>query len=189
MAAEKRPFEWVAGVRLLHLLEGRWTAGQQRDDGWWRAVEHHGGRSAHTFGQRSKRPHECARPAAERSPTHVPGDGHASTCHTPGSSWPPTSSTSAASHGRRRAQLSLPQGDQRVLLEPRGSRRLSSQSLLDVRVSKTILRVTRDASNCWSTCSMCSTTPPRRNWRRTICSARISDDPRSSWIRAALCSP
>ena len=36
------------------------------------------------------------------------------------------------------AQLTLPQGSQRVLLEPRGSRRLSSQSLLDLRVSRTI---------------------------------------------------
>jgi hypothetical protein len=36
------------------------------------------------------------------------------------------------------AQIALPQGDQRVLLEPRGSRRLSSQSLLDLRVSRTI---------------------------------------------------
>ena len=36
------------------------------------------------------------------------------------------------------AQIALPQGDQRILLEPRGSRRLSSQSLLDVRVSRTI---------------------------------------------------
>ena len=36
------------------------------------------------------------------------------------------------------AQIALPQGDQRILLEPRGSRRLSSQSLLDLRVSKTI---------------------------------------------------
>ncbi len=35
-------------------------------------------------------------------------------------------------------QVSLPQGDQRILLEPRGSRRLSSQALLDVRVSRTI---------------------------------------------------
>jgi hypothetical protein len=34
-------------------------------------------------------------------------------------------------------QVSLPQGDQRILLEPRGTRRLSSQSLLDVRVSHT----------------------------------------------------
>jgi hypothetical protein len=37
------------------------------------------------------------------------------------------------------AQVSLPQNsEQRILLEPRGSRRLSSQSLLDVRVSRSI---------------------------------------------------
>ena len=36
------------------------------------------------------------------------------------------------------AQVPLTQGDQRILLEPRGSRRLSSQSLLDVRVSRRI---------------------------------------------------
>ena len=37
------------------------------------------------------------------------------------------------------ALVSLPQNtNQRVLLEPRGSRRLSSQSLLDVRLSKTV---------------------------------------------------
>jgi TonB-dependent receptor-like protein/carboxypeptidase family protein len=35
-------------------------------------------------------------------------------------------------------QLTLPQGDQRLQLESRGSRRLSSQSLLDLRVSKRI---------------------------------------------------
>jgi hypothetical protein len=33
-------------------------------------------------------------------------------------------------------QVALPQGDQRILLEPRGSRRLSSQTLLDLRVSR-----------------------------------------------------
>jgi hypothetical protein len=37
------------------------------------------------------------------------------------------------------AQIALPQGDQRIQLEPRGVRRLSSQSLLDVRISKTIV--------------------------------------------------
>ena len=44
------------------------------------------------------------------------------------------------------AQIALPQGDQRILLEPRGSRRLSSQSLLDLRVSRTFAvgRVGRD---------------------------------------------
>src|SRR5919108_2218728 len=34
------------------------------------------------------------------------------------------------------AQIGLRQGDQRILLEPRGSRRLSSQTLLDLRVSR-----------------------------------------------------
>ena len=33
-------------------------------------------------------------------------------------------------------QVSLPQGDQRILLEPRGSRRLPSQSLVDLRVAR-----------------------------------------------------
>ena len=36
------------------------------------------------------------------------------------------------------AQVALPQGDQRILLEPRGTRRLSSQTLLDLRVSRTL---------------------------------------------------
>jgi hypothetical protein len=36
------------------------------------------------------------------------------------------------------AQLTLPQGSQRVLLEPPGSRRMSSQSLLNLRVSRTV---------------------------------------------------
>jgi hypothetical protein len=36
-------------------------------------------------------------------------------------------------------QITLPQGSRRVLLEPRGTRRLSAQSLLDVRVSKTLV--------------------------------------------------
>jgi hypothetical protein len=35
-------------------------------------------------------------------------------------------------------QVTLPQGSQRILLEPRGTRRLPSQSLLDLRVSRTV---------------------------------------------------
>jgi len=35
-------------------------------------------------------------------------------------------------------QIALPQGDTRILLEPRGSRRLSSQALVDLRVSRTL---------------------------------------------------
>jgi hypothetical protein len=34
------------------------------------------------------------------------------------------------------AQVALPQGDQRILLEPRGTRQLSSQTLLDLRMSR-----------------------------------------------------
>jgi hypothetical protein len=37
-----------------------------------------------------------------------------------------------------------PQGDRRILLEPRGSRRLPSQTPLDLRLSKTI--VTRESA-------------------------------------------
>lgn len=33
-------------------------------------------------------------------------------------------------------QVALPQGDQRIMIESRGSRRLSSQTLLDLRVSR-----------------------------------------------------
>jgi hypothetical protein len=35
-------------------------------------------------------------------------------------------------------QISLPQGDQRILLEPRGTQRLPSLTMIDVRVSKTV---------------------------------------------------
>jgi Carboxypeptidase regulatory-like domain len=35
-------------------------------------------------------------------------------------------------------QIALPQGDTRILLEPRGSRRLPSQALVDVRLSRTV---------------------------------------------------
>jgi Carboxypeptidase regulatory-like domain len=35
-------------------------------------------------------------------------------------------------------QMSLPQGDQRILVESRGTRRLSSQTLIDLRVSKSV---------------------------------------------------
>jgi hypothetical protein len=43
------------------------------------------------------------------------------------------------------AQVALPQGDQRILLEPRGSRRMSTQSLLDLRLSR-LIHVGRQSS-------------------------------------------
>ena len=53
------------------------------------------------------------------------------------------------------AQVALLQGDQRILLEPRGSRRLSSQSLLDLRVSRSIPLDAADMARFLSTCSTC----------------------------------
>ena len=48
---------------------------------------------------------------------------------------PPTCSPSPACHGPPRRRSSLPQGLTRILLETPGTRRLSSQTLLDLRVS------------------------------------------------------
>ena len=60
------------------------------------------------------------------------------TCRGPASWSRPICSIFSGKPWASTAQVVLPQGDQRILLEPRGSRRLSSQSLLDVRVSRTI---------------------------------------------------
>ena len=50
-------------------------------------------------------------------------------------------------------QVSIRQNNQqRILLEERGSRRLSSQTLLDLRLSQTVRLRDRHASTCWSTC-------------------------------------
>ena len=67
------------------------------------------------------------------------------------------------------------QGDVRILLEPRGTRRLSSQSLLDLRVSRTVChwQPWAEWSCCW-TCSMPSTTRPQKAWPPTTSSATIS---------------
>ena len=62
-----------------------------------------------TFGRDPNDLDQRARPAAKRSPAHVPGRWAASTCRVPASWSPPICSTSAASRGRRRRRLSLPQ--------------------------------------------------------------------------------
>ena len=135
---------------------------------------------------RSERSDECAGPPAERSPAHVPGHGQrrcpanrfvvaANLQYFSGKPWAAT------------AQISLPQGDQRILLEPRGSRRLSSQSLLDVRLSRTIAFRGIGRIELLSTCSMRSMTRRRKLSRPTICSADFRTTDRS-WIRGARCS-
>ena len=46
------PVPWLAGVRLLHVLEGVWAAGVQRDDRRGRAGQHRGAAAApSTFGR------------------------------------------------------------------------------------------------------------------------------------------
>ena len=80
----------------------------------------------------------------------------------------------------------VPQSDnQRVQLEPRGSRRLSSQSLLDLRVSRIIsfrgvgrVEVLVDLLNVLNDNA-------EEGWRRTIGSARISARASPLWIPTA----
>jgi hypothetical protein len=75
----------------------------------------------------------------------------------------------------------LPQGNQHILLEPRGSRRLSSQSLLDMRLSKAI--VSGESARIELLVDALNLLNMRRNQRLTICSVRISDVPPFSWTR------
>ena len=83
------------------------------------------------------------------------------------------------------AQVSLPQGDQRILLEPRGSRRLSSQSILDLRVSKTLRFGGDGRVELLRTCSTCSTTARRKRSCRTSWPAAPSGDRVRSSTRCA----
>ena len=87
----------------------------------------------------SQRSHECAGPPGQRPPAHLPGHGQrgrtanrllvaANFQHFSGKPW-----------AARGDVVPTPtQGPRLILLETRGSRRLSSQSLLDLRVSKTV---------------------------------------------------
>ena len=101
--------------------------------------------SPHHVRSGSKRPHECTGPDAERSPAHLPGHGQGRRATNRPRQSRPICNISAASHGLRPRTVPLPQGDQRILLEPRGSRRLSSQALLDLRLSRPI-RAATDAN-------------------------------------------
>jgi hypothetical protein len=89
--------------------------------------------------------------------------------------------------GAATAPLALPQGDQRIYLEPHGSRRLSSQTLVDVRLSTPIavdgatrVELLLDVLNVLNE-TLRRVLPP------TICSARISANPPRSLIRAERC--
>jgi hypothetical protein len=87
------------------------------------------------------------------------------------------------------AQVNLPQGGvARILLETPGTRRLSSQTLMDIRLSRAIelARKTRielllDVFNTFNRL-------PKSSLPTTICSARISGVPVSSSTHDGLCS-
>ena len=80
-------------------------------------------------------------------------------------------------------QVSLPQGDQRILLEPRGSRRLSSQSLLDLRASKPSLTRAGPIEIFVDVLNVLNETAAE-NSRPTTVPATTSECRRCSWTRA-----
>ena len=163
----------MAGVRLLHLLAGGRTAGVERHDRRRPQVSTVAPASNDTFGRDpnnltnapGRLPNDRPHVLRVMGSVDVPRTG----------SWSPrTCSTSAASRGRRRRRCRCRRASQRILLEPRGSRRLSSQSLLDLRVSRTFafggvgtLELLLDVLNALNDTAEEASRP-------TICSARIS---------------
>ena len=138
MAARKAPLARLAGVRLIHAVEG---IGLQASSGASRRRRRRSAQSPARLSGRSGR-------IQTRSPMRAAGcrtivrtcfvSWAALTCLGLASSLRPICSTSAASHGRPQRRSCCRRADQRILLEPRGSRRLSAQSLLDLRLSRTI---------------------------------------------------
>ena len=139
MAVEKRRSNGWQAFGVLTLSRAVRAAGVQRDD------RRRSRRSAPSRPRPDRRRSDAIRTI---SPTRAAGcrtiartcSGRwaASTCRGPASWSPPICRYFSGKPWAATAQIALPQGDQRILLEPRGSRRLSSQSLLDVRVSRTI---------------------------------------------------
>ena len=127
------PVQRLAGVWLVYVLEGVRAAGVQRDDRSGRAGQHRGApESPPAFGRdpndltnaRGRLPNDRPHMFRAMGSVDVPRTGLVVAANLQIFSGKPWAAT---------AQVSLPQnGEQRVLLEPRGSRRLSSQSLLDV---------------------------------------------------------
>ena len=140
MAVEKRASNGWQVVWLVYIFEGLRAAGVQRNDPRGRAVQHGrpGGAVCHNFGRdpndltnaRGRLPNDRPHMFKVMGSVDVPRTGLVVAANLQYFSGKPWAAT---------AQIALPQGDQRVLLETRGSRRLSSQSLLDVRVSRKIL--------------------------------------------------
>ncbi len=160
------PIRRLAGVCLVYALARLRTAGVQRRDRRRRASQHRRASATH-------RPSGAIRTISPTRAGLLPNDrphifrimGSVDIPHT-GLQVAANCNSSAASPGRQRRRSSLPQGDQRVLLEPRGTRRLSSQSLLDLRLSRPIRvgAVTRRSARGYP--ESCSTMQPRRPGHR-----------------------
>jgi hypothetical protein len=144
----------LAGVRLIHLFNSVRTAVQQRDKPRWGTAQHHC--ECHPNHIRSgQKPLTNARGRLPNDRPHVfRVMGKADVLRT-GVSIDANLQQFSGKPWAASALIPLPQGDRRILLEPRGSRRLSSQSLLDMRVSKTILTRESARIELRSTCLTC----------------------------------
>ena len=135
MAVEKRRSERLAGVWVVHLVEGVWAAALQRHVGGGPTDQHGVAAAALDLRTRSQRSHQCSRPPAQRSPAHGATDGQrGGAAHGARACRQPAALQRQAVGGRGPGRAAA--RAQRVLLEPRGTRRLSSQTLLDLRLSR-----------------------------------------------------
>ena len=75
MAVEKRRSRWVAGVRILHLVESLRAAAVQRSDCRGIAGQHDRRHAVPHIRAGSEQPHQRARPAAKRSTAHAADHG------------------------------------------------------------------------------------------------------------------
>ena len=135
------PVPWLAGVWVLHVVESVRAAAFERHDGRWHTGRHRGFaagvvRARGHLRAGSERSHQRPRPPAQRSPAHAP-------CHERsrraahrrcGRGQPAASQRQAL--GEDGAHQSERAGVRPVLIESRGTERLSSQTLLDFRVSR-----------------------------------------------------
>ena len=116
----------VSGLQAIE-RDQRLRCPGQHDRGLWQLWQQ--------LRARSEQPDQRARTAAERSPARLPRHGQRRRAEDgPGGRGESAVLQRQAVGGD--AQVPLPQGDQRILLEPPGSRRLSSQTLLDLRLSR-----------------------------------------------------
>jgi hypothetical protein len=134
----KTPLPRLAGVWLLYAVEDVWAAGFRRNERRGRADQHCFPPNPIIFGRDpndltnaiGRLPNDRPHMFRLMGSVDVPHTGVAFAANLQYFSGKPWAATT---------QVMVPQSDnQRVQLEPRGSRRLSSQSLLDLRVSRII---------------------------------------------------